>query len=632
MFTGIDRVDWAALRHAHGSAEDVPGLLRGLASEEPGTRHGALDGLYDAVHGEGRVYDATLACVPFLLALAADERVPERGGLVELLVSIGTATTGAGAAVGAGGEVFARLTGDPDPEVRRAAAGALVRFLDEPARVLGLLRRRLAVEREDRLVISLVECLGEFARRCSGGSGEAVELLAGLSAAPYRPGSRLAALGQLAAHAPGRLPADLVPTVLGLLEERAGDRARHARVPADGAAYSLADRLRRLAPSDEEGARLLRTLHTALDDRLTDRIALLHGQLTGPVPADRYSALPLCAALFREWRGDHRATVALIGEGLRGTVDGERDRWCDTAVSVLESLFALAAPAADGLHARVVARPDLWVRRWPPEAPALGAPLRALARAGDPRAVPVLARLAEEPVPPRDLGSVVVHLGARAAPLAPALRRALAATPPGAPERALPLVAAVGVLRDGEAVPSLLRLLKDVPEYQEGEHALAVVDALWSIEGDAGAVLPVLLREAARGDSRCRARAARGLGRLGGAARAALPVLRAMAAPGRPGPERTAAACAVARVTREVEPGDAALLRAAWAGHPHTRVDIAACLAALGPGAAPLRDLAAAELAAPRRHTARPDGHGSHDIPRDEELLRLCREVVSGSA
>ncbi|MFI1046593.1 HEAT repeat domain-containing protein [Streptomyces griseoruber] len=630
MFTGIDRVDWAALHHAHGSAEDVPGLLRGLASEEPGTRHSALDGLYDAVHGEGRVYDATLACVPFLLELAADERVPERDGLVELLVSIGTATAGAGGAVRAGGEVFARLAGDPDPGVRRAAAGAVVRFLDEPARVLELLRRRLAVERDDRLVIPLIECLGEFARRDCGGTGEAVELLAGLSAAPYGPGPRLAALGQLAAHAPGRLPADLVPAVLGLLEERAGDRAGHTRVPAGGAAYSLVDRLRRLAPSDEEGARLLRTLHTALDDRLSDRIALLHGQLVSPVPSDRCTALLLSAALLREWRGDHSATVALIGEGLRSAADGERDRWCDTAVSVLEGLFALAAPAADGLHALVVARPELWVRRWPPEAPTLGAPLRALARAGDPRAVPVLARLAEDPVLPRDLGSVVVHLGAHAAPLAPALRRALAATPPGAPEKALPLVAAAGVLRDEKAVPSLLRLLKDVREYQEGEHALAVVDALWSIEGDAGAVLPVLLRASAHGDPRCRARAARGLGRLGGAARPALSGLRRTASPGRPVPERTAAACAVARVTGEVEPAVAATLRSAWAGHPHTRVDIAACLTALGPGAAPLRDLAAAELRAPRRHTARPDGHGSHDIPRDEELLRLCREVVGG--
>ncbi|MEU1177985.1 HEAT repeat domain-containing protein [Streptomyces sp. NPDC005820] len=456
-----------------------------------------------------------------------------------------------------------------------------------------------------------------------------MELLAERSAPPYGPGPRLAALGQLAAGAPGRLPADLVPTVLGLLEERAGESACHARVPAPDAAYSLVDRMRRLTPSDEEGARLLRTLHTALDDRLSDRIALLHGQLGSPVPTDRCNALVLSSALFREWRGDHSATVALIGEGLRAA-GGEPGRWCDTAVSVLEGLFALAAPAADGLHALVVARPDLWVRRWPPGAPALGAPLRALARAGDPRAVPVLARLAEEPVVPRDLGSVVVHLGVHAAPLAPDLRRALAATPPGAPEAALPLLAAVTALRDTQAVPSLLRLWGDVREDGEGELALAVVDALWAIEGDAGRVLPVLLREAAHGDSRRRTRAARRLARLGGAARPALAVLRRTASAERPEAERTAAACAVARITGEEDPAVEATLRSAWAGHPHARVDIAACLAALGSGAAPLRELAAGELSAPRRHTARPDGHGSHDIPRDEELLRLCREVAAG--
>ncbi|CAM5259203.1 hypothetical protein [Streptomyces aurantiogriseus] len=90
--------------------------------------------------------------------------------------------------------------------------------------------------------------------------------------------------------------------------------------------------------------------------------------------------------------------------------------------------------------------------------------------------------------------------------------------------------------------------------------------------------------------------------------------------------ERTSAAVAVCRVTGEVEAGAAPVIRTAWANDPHTRLD----LAALGPAAASLRDLAQTELTTSRRHTARPGGHGSHDIPKDEELLRRCRQVVTG--
>ncbi|OUC96370.1 hypothetical protein CA983_31985, partial [Streptomyces swartbergensis] len=75
MFRGIDEVDWASLRHAYGSAEDVPGLLRGLASADPAEQETALDRMYGAVHHQGGVYDSTLACVPFLLALAVREEV-----------------------------------------------------------------------------------------------------------------------------------------------------------------------------------------------------------------------------------------------------------------------------------------------------------------------------------------------------------------------------------------------------------------------------------------------------------------------------------------------------------------------------------------------------------------------------
>lgn len=395
MFTGIDEVDWVSLRHAYGSAEDVPGLLRGLASPDAAEREVALDAMYASVHHQGNVYDSTLACVPFLFALASRTEVQDRGAVVELLVSIGAESAGprAQAAVRARAAAFVPLADDPCPGVRRAAAGALVRFLGEPARVLALLRRRITVERDEQVLLALTAALGLFVRCRPAHAAGAVELLAARSGPPYGPTVRLAALGQLGLGAPERLSADLVPTAVRLLRERS---ERRAAGPDRADTDTLVGRIRRLRPSDEEGSYLLRTLHRALDDRVADRIALLVGQLSSPDPMDRCNAVRMSAGLFRGWRADFSAPVELIGTQL----GGEQDQLRDAAASVLTELFGLAVPAADELHRLVTVRPDLWVHTWERGRPSLGGPLKALARSGDPRAVPALSRLLARPVVP----------------------------------------------------------------------------------------------------------------------------------------------------------------------------------------------------------------------------------------
>lgn len=659
MFTGIDEVDWTSLRHAHGSAADVPALLRGLASADAAEREAALDGMYGSVHHQGNVYDSTLACVPFLFTLAARVEVPDRGAIVELLVSIGAESAGerAQGAVRARAEAFVALAEDPCPWVRRAAAGALVRFLDEPARVLELLGRRITAEADERVLGSLTAALGQFVLRHPARAAAAVDLLAAQSEPPCPPGARLAALGQLALGAPERLPAGLVPTAVRLLRERTEHRSAG---PDRAETDTLVGRIRRLRPSDEEGSSLLRTLHRALDDRVTDRIALLVGQLSSPGALDRCNAVRMSAGLFREWRADFTAPVALIGAQLRL----EEDQLRDAAVSVLAELFGLAAPAADELHALVTVRPDLWVRTWERGRPSLGGPLKALARSGDPRAVPALAQLLAGPVVPGGLGFEVVHLGRAAAPLAPALRHRLGRVPldsPEAAELAAPLLAAVTALADPAAVPEVLRLLRGAPDglgarealagqavraldalgtaaraatpvlrgLLDTRHAASAAGALWAAEGDAEAVLPVLLRELTLGRSRSARTAAEQLGRLGGAARQALPALRALARSGRVW-ERICAAGALWRIEGDPEPV-LPVFRSAWSQNPHTRCAIAGYLAAMGPAGAPLHDLVTAELATARRHTARPGGYGSHDIAQDERLLTTCRKALPSS-
>ncbi|MFH8337073.1 hypothetical protein [Streptomyces sp. AM6-12] len=69
--SGLDAVDWSALTHACGPADDVPGLLRALCSPEAEQRHKALDALYGNTFHQGSRYPATAAAVPFLVRMGA---------------------------------------------------------------------------------------------------------------------------------------------------------------------------------------------------------------------------------------------------------------------------------------------------------------------------------------------------------------------------------------------------------------------------------------------------------------------------------------------------------------------------------------------------------------------------------
>ncbi|WRZ94506.1 HEAT repeat domain-containing protein [Streptomyces sp. NBC_01007] len=685
MLRGIDEVDWASMEHAYGSAADVPELLRGLASQLPQERETALDGMYGAVHHQGDVYDSTLACIPFLLTLAGHVGLPDRGEIVELLASIGGSGDEddfedgedgedelvpgrhaedpeddnhamARTAIRAGAAVFLGLVVDGDPQVRRAAALALVRFHDEPPRVLALLTERLRDEQEDAVRLALVEGLGLFARLYADSAAPAVDCLESLCAAPNDPGLRLAALGQLASCAPGRLPADLVSTVVSLLHTRS-QRIRPSGEPIRTSSDTLIGSLRRIRPVDEEGAQLLRTLHQALGARTAERIALLKGQLSSQDTADRCNAVWMSAGLFREWRAAYEEPVALIGEQLGS--DEERLRCA--AESVLEFLFTLAAPAADRLATLVESGPDSWARG----KATLGRPLKALARCGDARAVPALAEVLRHPVVPNETGYTIGHLGPAAAPLAPLLRERLAEVPLDDPEtygRAAPLLAGLGALRYAAAVPEVLRLLHGTPrglrlrdalvtaltralgafgapaheaipalrELLAGENAVAAADALWSVEGDAEAALPPLLRaltpKRVAGSPRT---AAEALGRMGAAATPALPWLRVLTDSAEVW-ERTAAACALWDIAGDPVPV-LPVFRAAWRQNPYTRGTITACVVRMGGAGSPVHDLVRAELASPRRHRARSGGHGSHDVLDDELLLRDCRAALEAA-
>ncbi|MFC8914647.1 HEAT repeat domain-containing protein [Streptomyces sp. NPDC057116] len=730
MFTGIDEVDWASLGHAYGPADDVPDLLRGLASPDPVEREVALDGMYGAVHHQGDVYDSTLACIPFLLELVAAPEVQDRGCVIELLTSIGGIDLDgddeleeldpddeefedaanyamAAAAVAAGADVFLGLVGDDDREVRMAAPGALASLHGDPARVLALLRERLTVETDTEVRLALVEAVGRIALRYESLRDEITDWLGWLMGAAQDPALRLAALAQLARCAPARLPRDVVVTVTGLLDqlrdappaagavpdtpldapglsgrpEGAGLREAAGRAEPLGlpepvelpetaeprpGAPTLVGQLRELREEQRAGRGtawaddLLRTLHSALDDRVEDRIALVTAQLRSPDRGRRADAVWMCGGLVRTWRGAYDEVVRLVGAQL---TDPE-PRLREAAVSWLEGLFEVARPAADALAAKVAADPAPWAPERVGGRSGMGNALLALTRTGDARAVPALARALEQPGVDGRLGYAITHLGRDGAPLVPVLRHRLGGLPldEELSEEAGPLLLALAHLGAVEALPEVLRVLRGAPAFRRewvvesslralsafgpaaGEAAqdlrrllddcsvavaTSAARALWAVAGDTGAVLPRLRALLTAPDAAHRREAAWAVGAMGRAGAAAAPELRAcLAAPGVW--LRVDAAVALSRVTGDVREALPVLV-GAWRENRHTRVEIAGCLAGLGPVPAEAAPLLRAELARPRRHNVSEGTSGDHDVHHDEKLLALCRRALGRS-
>ncbi|GAA3208145.1 hypothetical protein ACFO1B_18785 [Dactylosporangium siamense] len=80
----LDTIDWTALTHAYGEAEDLPELVRALYDAD--AAGDALHELYATVWHQGSVYPATAAAVPFLAHAAVHGADP--AGVLRLLTHI----------------------------------------------------------------------------------------------------------------------------------------------------------------------------------------------------------------------------------------------------------------------------------------------------------------------------------------------------------------------------------------------------------------------------------------------------------------------------------------------------------------------------------------------------------------
>lgn len=628
VFDGLMNIDWAELEHAYGSAQDVPSMLRGLASDDASEREAALAELYGAVHHQGNVYDSTVACLPFLFELAADTGVG-RGKAIELIASIGAACDGDPDSPSPYQEANTRLREraeeviswleDDDPAVRTAVAFAVGCVAADAEHAVTLFQGRIGVEQDLRCRSAILQAAANLAARSSqpvvqrvvswleqilGGDGDSSE--------------RLAALAQLARLDPDR--PDDVPT----------------------------------------------------------RIALIENELQHPDPDRRIDALRLASELIRGWRGSYANLVTLIGAQLAAPETQVRRM----ALLALKNKYDLAAPAADALAEQVAALgPDAWNSPDARVRKDFRDIVVILARLGDERVLPIVETALSQEAGTRPLSSALAKYRAHADRFAPTLRAQLRAQADELGSE--PLIAVFGLLTAArdlgavDSVPELLQLLEAAvrgqqrlatevtlstlgsfgpaaaaaydlaatiaaDDDQSGHVVLRAIEVCWLVSGDATELVPLLeprLRETdwfsdgAPAERTVVSTAADVAGAIGPQAAPLAGHLRKLIASAEDDQARVKSAIALIRVAGPAEfPAVLPTFEAAWEAEQYTRVQIAECVRSLGPTAESFHPTLRAELATPYRHTSS-GMTASDEVHLDEHLLALCRQALdSGGA
>ncbi|WP_037680378.1 hypothetical protein [Streptomyces albus] len=375
MWQGLDEVDWAALEHHYGSAEDVPVLLRRCAGPDREDVHSAAAELLNHLfHQGGWICPAATAALPFLVRLAASPNalLPGRRAALELVSSLASEAGRVAERFLDPGwqpawertlpDVLPLLT-DPAADIRRDTADVLG-VCDSPGElVLPVLLRCLRTETDQPARLDLVLALGRAARREPSGpwATEAREVLRGLLDAPQAQ-TRLAAVHALA---PG--DRDLPLRRMGLLLEAVRDPSvevwRHtSAVGTDVRGVHHWTAALFTGPSPAFALGLLRD-HPDADQRI--------------------GALSQAAGLLAEWR----SPAAALLPALRARLDDPAPEVRFRAVELLACLGPAAAAHADEAAALLGDTAARATRKG--ETVAEGA-LWALARMNDPRCVPGL--------------------------------------------------------------------------------------------------------------------------------------------------------------------------------------------------------------------------------------------------
>ncbi|MEU2655947.1 hypothetical protein ABZ615_11525 [Streptomyces sp. NPDC007325] len=195
-----DEIPWERFPHFYGTGDEVPGLLKVLASDDAEAAGQALRRLWTTVHHQGSTIEVAALAVPFLLRIAATGHPGLRADTLTLVASSGRCQhLGDGSregflqvaedplmigpvecpvdwtiqaardAITSDLHLPLSLLPDPDPKVRSAAAFVLALTAGETHRISSALHERLAVEDEPAVQVSLLLAIAQLAREHQDG-------------------------------------------------------------------------------------------------------------------------------------------------------------------------------------------------------------------------------------------------------------------------------------------------------------------------------------------------------------------------------------------------------------------------------------------------------------------------------
>ncbi|MCT4355018.1 hypothetical protein M5362_17965 [Streptomyces sp. Je 1-79] len=472
---GLDALDWAALRHAYGSAEDVPVMLRDLYRPEKAAQ--ASDTLLTHVHHQGgEICSSAPPVLPYVLRAAADPRVAPavRRELVEFVGALARSANTArpqhvdpawpAAWDQAVTLLLPRLVA-PEAAIRRAVAEGLAEARHRADEVLTALRARWEVDPDPDTRHQLVDSVGALT--------------------PYAEEQREASLGWLRGLTGGGVPAARLAAVKALHTALRGR-------PDDAYARTVSEVLLGTDPAawHPDAAHVewtvLRTVGL-LDADPAEQIAAIRNLLAHPDAGVRTGALKAAAEAISRRRSAVPALLPAVARLLSDPEPGHRL----FAARFLGMCGHAARPWADALAAMVTDEGE-------PHPPAQDHAVWALSRLGDARCVPPLVeRLAGERLGFADHGThadgwwtyelglveTAGGLAAHADVLLPPLRSRLAAASSLGERRALCRLLERWGPAAAPAIPELLALL-------DTDCAVWALDALAAIGPAAAAAVP----------------------------------------------------------------------------------------------------------------------------------------------